>query len=119
MFFAQARELGDRPFLWCKRDGRWESQSYADTAGQVRRVARSLQALGVAPGDRVALVGANRPEWTIPDSAIRATGAIPVPAFATNTTADHRHVLSHSGAKGVIISTKAIAERVLPAALEA
>ncbi|HEX3066663.1 MAG TPA: long-chain fatty acid--CoA ligase [Candidatus Polarisedimenticolia bacterium] len=119
MFFAQARQLGSQPFLWCKRAGTWESLSYADTAGQVRRVARSLQALGVAPGDRVALVAENRPEWTIADMAIMAIGAITVPAFATNTTADHRHVLSHSGAKGVIISTKAIAERVLPAALEA
>ncbi len=73
----------------------------------------------MAPGDRVALVAENRPEWTIADMAIMAIGAITVPAFATNTVADHRHVLSHSGAKGVIVSTKAIAERVLPAALEA
>ena len=119
MFFAQARELGDRPFLWCKRDGRWESQSYADVAGQVRRIARSLQALGVAPGDRVALVAENRPEWTIADMAIMAAGAITVPAFTTNTIADHRHVLSHSGAKGVIISSRGMADRVMPAALEA
>jgi long-chain acyl-CoA synthetase len=119
MFFAQARQLGSQPFLWCKRDGKWESLSYADTARQVRHVARSLQALGIAPGDRVALVAENRPEWTITDMAIMAIGAITVPAFSTNTTADHRHLLIHSGAKAVIVSTRAIAERVMPAALEA
>jgi len=119
MFFDQARQFGSQPFLWCKRDGNWESLSYGDVAGKVRRVARSLQALGVAPGDRIGLVAENRPEWTIADLAIMSTGAITVPAFTTNTTADHRHVLSHSGAKGVIVSTRAIAERVLPAALEA
>ncbi len=119
MFFAQARQFGSQPFLWCKRDGKWESLSYADVAGRVRRVARSLQALGVAPGDRIGLVAENRPEWTIADLAIMAIGAVTVPAFTTNTTADHRHVLSHSGARGVIVSTRAIAERVLPAALDA
>ncbi|HEY2890647.1 MAG TPA: long-chain fatty acid--CoA ligase [Dongiaceae bacterium] len=119
MFFAQARQLGNQPFLWCKRAGKWESLSYADTASQVRRVARSLQALGVAPGDRIVLVAENRPEWTIADMAIMAIGAITVPAFATNTVADHRHVLIHSAAKGVIVSTTTIAERVMPAALEA
>jgi long-chain acyl-CoA synthetase len=67
----------------------------------------------------VALVAENRPEWPIADLAIMSIGAITVPAFATNTVADHRHVLSHSGARGVIVSSKAIAERVLPAALEA
>ena len=58
------------------------------------------------PGDRIALVAENRPEWTIADLAIMSIGAITVPAFTTNTTADHRHVLSHSGAKGVIVSTR-------------
>ena len=87
--------------------------------GQVRRLARGLAGLGVTPGDRVVLVAENRPEWAIADLAIMAAGAITVPAYTTNTPSDHRHVLTHSGAKGVIVSTRAMAERVLPAALEA
>jgi len=119
MFFAQARRLGPKPYLWSKRGGRWESLSYGEVALQVRRVAGGLLSLGIAPGDRVALVSENRPEWTIADLAIMAIGAITVPAFTTNTMADHRHVLTHSGAKALVLSTKALAERVLPAALEA
>jgi len=118
MFFAQARRMGARPFLWAKQEGKWRSRSYADTAESVRRLARGLRALGVGSGDRVALVAENRPEWPIADLAIMAAGGITVPAFTTNTPADHRHVLTHSGAKGVILSTRAMAERVLPAALE-
>jgi long-chain acyl-CoA synthetase len=119
MFFAQAARMGSRPFLWSKQEGRWQSRSYEEVATAVRRLARGLQALGVAPGDRVALVAENRPEWAIADLAIMAAGGISVPAFTTNTPSDHRHVLTHSGAKGVILSTKAMADRVLPAALEA
>ena len=119
MFFAQAARMGSRPFLWSKQAGRWQSRSYEEVAAEVRRLARGLQALGVTPGDRVALVAENRPEWAIADLAIMAAGGISVPAFTTNTPSDHRHVLTHSGAKGVILSTKAMADRVLPAALEA
>ena len=119
MFFAQAAAKGESPFLWSKRAGQWRSRSYAEVEGEVRKLARGLQALGIAPGDRIALVAENRPEWAIADLAIMAAGGITVPAFTTNTPADHRHVLTHSGAKGVILSTKAIADRVLPAALEA
>ncbi|HEY2111518.1 MAG TPA: AMP-binding protein, partial [Dongiaceae bacterium] len=119
MFFAQAEAKRESPFLWSRRAGQWRSRSYAEVAGEVRKLARGLQALGIAPGDRIALVAENRPEWAIADLAIMAAGGITVPAFTTNTPADHRHVLTHSGAKGVILSTKAMAERVLPAALEA
>jgi long-chain acyl-CoA synthetase len=119
MFFAQAARLNARPFLWSKREGRWQALSYADVAGEVLKLARGLKALGVAPGDRVALVAENRPEWVIADLAVMSLGAITVPAYTTNTPADHRHILTHSGARGVILSTRAMAERVLPAALEA
>ena len=119
MFFDQASRLGSKPFLWSKQGGRWQPLTYAEVAGRVRRIAGGLIAQGVAPGDRVGLICENRPEWVIADLAIMSAGAITVPSFTTNTTADHRHVLTHSGAKAVIVSGRSIAERALPAALEA
>jgi long-chain acyl-CoA synthetase len=119
MFFEQSGRLESRPFLWSKAQGLWRSLSYAEAAAEVQRTARGLLALGVKAGERVALVAENRPEWPIADLAIMSIGAITVPTFTTNTAADHRHVLGHSGARGVIVSTRAIADRVLPAALEA
>ncbi|MGH6961683.1 MAG: AMP-dependent synthetase/ligase, partial [Dongiaceae bacterium] len=118
MLLAQARRLGDRAFLWRKQGGAWHSQSYADAMQQIERLAGGLIGLGVAPGDRIVLVSENRPEWLIADHAIMAAGAITVPAFVTNTTADHLHVLTNSGARGAIVSNRTIAKRLLPAALE-
>jgi long-chain acyl-CoA synthetase len=118
MFFQQTARLGGRPFLWRKLDGVYRSLSYGDVGHQTSLLARGLIDLGVAPGDRIALVAENRPEWLIADHAIMAAGAITVPAFTTNTPADHTHVLTHSGAAGAIISGKAIAKRFLPAALD-
>jgi len=118
MFFAQAERLADRPFLWRKLDGAFRPLSYGEAGRQASLLARGLIDLGVGPGDRIVLVAENRPEWLIADHAIMATGAVTVPAYTTNTTADHTHVLTHSGAKGAIISGKGIAKRFLPAALE-
>jgi long-chain acyl-CoA synthetase len=65
----------------------------------------------------VALIAENRPEWLISDLAIMSVGAITVPAFSTNTVDDNKHILTHSGARGVIISSPSIAKRALPAAM--
>jgi long-chain acyl-CoA synthetase len=116
MFFEQAARLGDKPFLWAKRGGHYQSLSWAEAAREVRRLARGLAALGIGRGERVALVAENRPEWVIADLAIMSAGAITVPAYVTNTVEDHRHVFATSGASAVIVSKPPLSTRVLAAA---
>ncbi|WP_374651472.1 long-chain fatty acid--CoA ligase [Dongia sp.] len=119
LFFDQAAGLGDKPLTYRRSEGQWRPGSWGVTAAFVRALAGFLIARGVEPGDRVALVAENRPEWLIADLAIMTAGAVTVPAFSTNTTEDHRHILTHSGAKGVIYSGGTIASRLLPAAFQA
>ena len=119
MFFERAGELGEKPFLWSKRDGRYQATSWAEAAGQASRLSRGLRALGLEPGERVVLVSENRPEWPIADIAVIAAGAITVPGYTTNTVHDHRHLLTDSGASAAIVSSRALAARLLPAALDA
>jgi long-chain acyl-CoA synthetase len=119
VFFAKAAELGDRPFLWAKRDGCWTAIAWTQAAEHVRALAQGLIALGVQPGDRLMLVSENRPEWALADLAVMAAGAITVPAYTTNTPADHLHILNNSGAVGAMVSSKALAGRLLPAVMQA
>jgi long-chain acyl-CoA synthetase len=116
MFFEMARQRDARPFLWAKRGGAYQPLRWSEIADAVSGLARGLAALGVEPGDRVVLVSENRPEWVIADLAIMSAGAVTVPAYVTNTVEDHRHILGNSGARAVIVSTAALAERVLAAA---
>ncbi len=118
MFLAVAAERGDRPFLWAKRGGAYGSLSWAEAARTVNRLARGLIALGVQPGDRVALAAENRPEWALADLAIMSAGAITVPAYTTNTVDDHRHVLGNSGARAVIASKPPVSDRTAAAAAQ-
>lgn len=115
MFFTRAREGGDRPFLWRKREGAWQPISWTETARQVAALAKGLKDLGLKPGDRVMLVSENRPEWCIADLAIMAAGCITVPTYTTNTERDHLHILEDSGATAVIVSTEKLARTLLPA----
>ena len=119
MFFANTAEIGDRPFLWAKRDGDWRPTTGSNARNQAAALTNALISLGVSKGDRVTLVAESRPEWMIADIAIMATGGIAVPAYTTNQVSDHVHVLRDSGAKGAIVSGPALAKNLLPAAVEA
>jgi long-chain acyl-CoA synthetase len=118
-FLEVAGRNPEAPLLWHKRDGAWVSFSRKEVARQMRALARGLHGLGVQRGDRVVLVAENRPEFVIADLAVMAAGAITVPAYTTNTEADHLHVLEDSGATLAIVSTAELAERLLPAASRA
>jgi len=117
LFLARAGEKGDEPFLWAKRDGEWRPIGWAEAARQVAALAASLKRIGINPGDRVALVSENRPEWLIADLGIMAAGCITVPTYTTNTTRDHAHILGNSGARAVIVSSQKLARNLVPAVL--
>jgi long-chain acyl-CoA synthetase len=119
LFDRAARRGTDEPFLWAKREGVYRPWSWRQVEQQVRALRRALLAQGLRRGDRVLLVAENRPEWAIADLAIMAAGGITVPAYTTNTTADHRYLLEHSGARAVVVSTAALAGRLMPAIAEA
>ena len=117
MFFARADEKGDTPFLWAKRGGQWRAVSWAEAKQQVIALAGSLKRIGLEHGDRVLLVSENRPEWLISDLAIMAAGCVTVPAYTTNTTRDHAHILSNCGARAAIVSNQKLAASLLPAVI--
>jgi long-chain acyl-CoA synthetase len=117
MFFARAKQQGDKPFLWAKHDGAWQPTSWREAADKVARLAAALKRLGINRGDRVMLVSENRPEWLICDLAIMAAGGVTVPTYVTNTERDHQHILDDSGARAVIVSTRKLAKNLLPAAI--
>ncbi len=105
-FAAMAERYPSRPALSSKppKAKEWQTLTYAEIAAQVKRVALGLQALGIAPGDRVALLSENRPEWVIADLAILSAGAVSVPIYPTLPASQVAYILQDSGAKGVVAS---------------
>ena len=106
LFLTRADAKGDAPFLGRKVNGEWQTLSWKEVADRVCLLAESLRRIGLADGDRVALVSENSPEWCIADLAIMAAGCISVPTYITNTERDHAHILDNSGARAVIVSNE-------------
>src|SRR5687768_18567852 len=72
------------------RDGTWHEWSFAELGTAVRELARGLAALGLEPGEKVALLGETRPEWTLADAAILAAGLVVVPVYQTDRSEERR-----------------------------
>ncbi len=71
-----ARRFERRPALVIRPSFRTHTWTYRDLASVVPRAARVLADAGVAPGDRVILWAANRPEWGIAFLAVAHAGAV-------------------------------------------
>jgi long-chain acyl-CoA synthetase len=116
MMFALAREWPAKPMLRAWRGGAWQSTTWGEFGRMAASCARHLREAGVSAGDRVVLCMENRPEFPVAETALLAIRAIPVPAYTTNTVDDHAHLLRDSGARVAIVSTAALADRLLAAA---
>jgi long-chain acyl-CoA synthetase len=95
----------DRPAIFkYKRDGRWVDTTVPEFRDTVRYLATALRHGGVKPGDRVAILSENRPEWAMSDFAILANQAVTVPIYPTLLGWQIEYILNDAGASVVICS---------------
>jgi long-chain acyl-CoA synthetase len=102
-FEDNATIYGKRAFLREKRNGAWADFSWAEIAAASRRVRSGLLALGLKPGDRVAILAENCPRWVIVDLAVLGMGAVVVPLYPTSSAEEIEHVLGDAGVRAIAI----------------
>lgn len=101
-----ALKHGKQDALNHKIGSEWINISAETFVERVRNVALGLAGLGIKPGDRIALLSENRPEWSIADLAILSLGAINVPIYTTQAIDQIRFILSDSGARAIFVSNQ-------------
>jgi long-chain acyl-CoA synthetase len=89
-----------------------ETISTQDLFERIRDLSLGFGALGLAPGERVAIVSESRPEWTITDLAVLAAGGVTVPVYPTLSAAQARQILTDSGARFAVVSTAEQAAKI-------
>lgn len=104
IFFASIVHDVERHVMF-KRGPAWQIISSRQLYGYVATLARVLKQWGIHKGDRVAILGENRPEWMIADFACVTTGIIDVPIYATLTADQTLYLLQNSGARVIFVST--------------
>ncbi|HEV2859003.1 MAG TPA: long-chain fatty acid--CoA ligase [Solirubrobacterales bacterium] len=107
-----AEMYGSAVAVKSKEGDRWVDRTFAEVREIVRPLAFGLVTLGVEKGDRVAILGNTRPEWTYFDFAALSIGATVVPIYQTNSPEECRYVLENSDAKVVVVEDAEQLEKV-------
>jgi len=102
--------------LSIKRNGQWESFSSADFRKNVNLISFALMALGLKKGDKVATVINNCPEWNFTDYGMSQLGVVHVGIYPTISDVEYEHILSHSEAKLLIVSSVELYHKIKPIA---
>ena len=90
-----------------KVEGTWEPTTWRTFVEQCRMAARALIALGLPPGGKVAILGFNRPEWTIMDHAAMLCGGAPAGIYTTCSPDEVQYIVHHSEAQVVLVENAA------------
>ncbi|GIH99216.1 AMP-dependent synthetase/ligase [Planobispora takensis] len=112
----RARAAPARVAMREKDLGIWQEVTWADYWENVQLVAHALLALGVEPGDRVAVHSENRREWLYSDLGIVAVRGVTVGLYPTNPPAEVAYLLSHSGARILIAEDQEQVDKALEVA---
>jgi long-chain acyl-CoA synthetase len=108
-----AEQFADRVAVRHKVDGDWRDVTFAEVGEIVREIGLGLIDLGIAPGERVALLCNTRPEWTYCDFAITSTGAVVVPIYPTNSPEECEWVAGNSESVAVVCEDAAQVAKIL------
>ena len=95
-----------------KKNGEWVKYSIQDYVERTNLLSYAFIELGIQPGDKVAMILTNRPEWNMLDMAISQVGAVTVPVYPTISEEDYRFILADCDCKLVIIDGLSVMNKV-------
>ncbi|MCA1988622.1 MAG: AMP-binding protein, partial [Desulfarculus sp.] len=109
----RAAELGQRTAMRVKELGLWRDISWAEYGRRAGLAAQGFMALGLDPGDTVAVIGENCPEWLIADMGAMAAGGVTVGIYTTNAAVEVQYILQHSEAKVFVVENEEQLDKAL------
>jgi long-chain acyl-CoA synthetase len=114
LFFGAVERHGGRPAAFrSKTQGRWAPITHRAAQERVERISLGLRELGVNPGDRVAILSENRPEWAFADYACLCARAADVPIYTTLPARQTEYILRDAGAVAAFVSNEAQVAKIM------
>jgi long-chain acyl-CoA synthetase len=113
LLLENARVRGQRPAIREKDYGIWQSWSWAEVARQTQDFALGLAALGFKRGDKLGVIGDNRPRLYAAIAAAQCLGGIPVPVYQDAVAAEMEYVLDHAEVRFVVAEDQEQVDKVL------
>jgi len=110
---ANAERWPSRVAIREKNLGIWQSFTWRDYFTRARRIALGLASLGLARGDKVAIIGDNRPElyWAV--AATQALGGVPVPLYQDAIEKELAYIVDHAEARFAVVEDQEQVDKLL------
>src|SRR5712664_2270678 len=113
LLVRNAEQLGDKVALREKEFGIWQSFTWTQYRDRVREFALGLVALGMQRGDKVAIIGDNRPEWVFAELSAQANGGAAVGLYQDSNLTEVAYVIDHCDATSVVAEEQEQVDKVL------
>ena len=107
------REWPEKPAMSMKRLGIWQQYTWREYYENVKYFSLGLIKLGLKPGDVVAIIGDNEPEWFWGEFAVQAAGGIATGIFVDSIPAEVEHIASHSEARFALVNDQEQTDKFL------
>ncbi|MCY0147783.1 AMP-binding protein [Hoeflea sp. G2-23] len=107
-----AKRFATRPAMRFKDYGIWQSWSWSEQRDEIRDFALGLKAMGLKEGERIAIVGSNRPRLYWAFCAAQSLKAIPVPVYADSVAEEMAFVLDNAGVRFAVVQDQEQVDKV-------
>jgi long-chain acyl-CoA synthetase len=109
-----AEKYGDRKIAMREKEfGIWQEFTWKEYYDHVKYFSLGLVSLGLSPGDKVAIIGDNRPEWVWAEVAAQAAGAVPLGLYQDSTLKEVSYVIDHSDSTFVVAEDQEQVDKIL------
>lgn len=113
LLVRNAARYGKKVALREKEFGVWQPVTWVEYLGHVRRFALGLASLGFSRGDKVAIIGDNRPEWVYSELAAQALGGVAVGIYQDSLPREITHIIDHCDARIVVVEDQEQVDKLL------
>lgn len=110
---ARARQKTNQVALREKDYGIWNEYTYGDYYEQVKALALGFASLGFQRGDKLAIIGDNRPEWVFSQLAAQSLGGISVGIYQESLPNELAYIIDNCDAKFVVVEDQEQVDKVL------
>lgn len=106
MLFETIKRMPEKAALRIERQGFISTYSYHQFGGMIRNLAHGMASLGIKKGDKIAILSANRPEWTVADFAVFSLHAVSVPIYQTLPANQIEYILNDAEVSAIFVEDK-------------
>src|SRR5659263_669585 len=114
LLVRNAEVFGDRKVAMREKEfGIWQEFSWKEYHDHVKYFSLGMVSLGLQAGDKVAIIGDNRPEWVWGEVAAQAARAVPLGLYQDSTLKEVSYIIDHSDASFVLAEDQEQVDKIL------